>query len=212
MRSDIKAVATALLNKHGCRGMSFGDIAAVLATTRANIHYHFGNKDALIDEVLDDYVTCTLETFRAIWTAPETSLQEKIAETAAFNRERYVKFNTEEHGRPWSLIARMRGDSDALSAGSIATLRRFAAELAIDVSEGVRLAIQNGELAADAPVPIIVLQFVSMVNSAGPITQDAGSFERLEELYAAFLETVTAAYGRHRTPARNVVARRAGSP
>ena len=44
-----------------------------------------------------------------------------------------------------------------------------------------------------------MVQLVSIANSAGPITQDAGSFERLERLYRAFLTTVMAAYGPDRS-------------
>ena len=68
MRDRIKAVATDLLIRHGYRGMSFGDIAPLLETTRANIHYHFGNKQKLLEEVLEDYVDNSLAHFRRIWT------------------------------------------------------------------------------------------------------------------------------------------------
>ena len=47
MRQAIKTTALELLVRHGYRGTSFGDIAAERATTRANIHYHFGGKQAL---------------------------------------------------------------------------------------------------------------------------------------------------------------------
>jgi hypothetical protein len=49
----------------------------------------------------------------------------------------------------------------------------------------------------------VVLQLVTIVNCAGPITQDAANFERLEQLYRAFLRTTIAAYGarRRRAPA-----------
>ena len=41
-RTAIKKLALDLLITHGCRGMSFADIAASLGVTRANVHYHFG--------------------------------------------------------------------------------------------------------------------------------------------------------------------------
>lgn len=196
MRQRIKAVATELLVKHGYRGASFGDIAEALGTTRANIHYHFGNKNALIEEVLEDYVSSTLERFRTVWTDMRSSLADKVEGTIAFNRERYSRFNaSSDNGNPWSLIARMRGDSDALSPKSIATLRRFASELATFATIGVANAVSRGELAMASPIEDIVIQLVSIANSAGPITQDAASFQRLEELYRAFLRTTEAAYG-----------------
>ena len=44
MRDRVKELALEFLIKHGYRGVSFGDLADALETTRANIHYHFGNK------------------------------------------------------------------------------------------------------------------------------------------------------------------------
>ena len=45
------------------------------------------------------------------------------------------------------------------------------------------------------PVDDVALQLVSIANSAGPITQDAGDFDRLEQLYAAFTRIMTRAFG-----------------
>ena len=98
MRTKIKNAATELLIKHGYRGLRFGDVAAQLGTTRANIHYHFGNKQKLVDEVLDDYVAHTLERFQRIWTDGDASFSDKIRGTAAFNRERYRRFNRDGDG------------------------------------------------------------------------------------------------------------------
>ena len=197
MRTKIKNAATELLIKHGYRGLRFGDIAARLGTTRANIHYHFGNKQKLVEEVLDDYVAHTLERFQRVWTDGETRFSDKIRGTAAFNHERYRRFNGDgEDGNPWSLIARMRLDADALSETANARLRIFGVKLHADISAAVEAAKRNGELRADAPVEEITLQLMSITNfSAGPVTQDAGGFERLEQLYLAFSRTVTQAYG-----------------
>jgi hypothetical protein len=38
------------------------------------------------------------------------------------------------------------------------------------------------------------VQIVSIIDSAGPITQDAGSFARLEHLYLAHMRVVAHAY------------------
>lgn len=196
MREKIKAVATDLLIRRGYRGASFGDIAEALSTTRANIHYHFGNKNALIEEVIEDYVSSALARFHAVWTNNHSSLNEKIDATIAFNRERYGRFNSPtNNGHPWSLISRMRGDSDSLSPKSITTLRRFAAELGTAVTIGVAGAVSRSELSSATPIVDVVVQIVAIVNSAGPITQDAESFDRLEQLYRAFLTTTMAAYG-----------------
>jgi AcrR family transcriptional regulator len=204
MRQRVKSLAADLLIKHGYRGVSFGDIAEALSTTRANIHYHFGNKNALVEEVTDEYVSATLARFRAIWTDAGSSLEAKVDATIALNRRRYDAFNVGgDQGQSWSLIARMRADSDALSARGVACVRRFAAELVDAVATGVGHAVRRGELSAATPVEDVVLQLVTIVNCAGPITQDAATFERLEQLYRAFLRTTIAAYGarRRRAPA-----------
>lgn len=196
MREKIKAVATDLLIQRGYRGASFGDIAEALSTTRANIHYHFGNKNALIEEVIENYVSATVARFHEVWTNNHSSLNEKIDATIAFNRERYGGFNSPtDNGHPWSLISRMRGDSDSLSSKSLATLRQFASELGTAVTIGVAGALSRGELSSATPIGDVVVQIVAIVNSAGPITQDAENFARLEHLYRAFLNTTMAAYG-----------------
>jgi AcrR family transcriptional regulator len=196
MRSRIKATATELFIHHGYRGVSFGDIANILGITRANIHYHFGNKQKLLEEVLEDYVDATLAKFRKIWSDDQLTFEQKVEATSAFNRQRYMKFNTGRlGGRPWSLIARMRSDDDVIGDYASRTLKRFARELSTYIEEAIVAAIARGELRADSPVGDIVVQAVSIANSAGTVTQDAGNFEQLESLYSAFLRTTWTAYG-----------------
>src|ERR1700730_4735212 len=74
MRDRVKELALEFLIKHGYRGVSFGDLADALETTRANIHYHFGNKEGLVEAVLEDYVDVTSADLHAIWTQPEARL------------------------------------------------------------------------------------------------------------------------------------------
>ena len=76
-RGAIKQLAEELLVRHGFRGMSFADIAERRGITRANIHYHFGSKAALIDEVLADYTSTTLGSLRQVWESESTSLLQK---------------------------------------------------------------------------------------------------------------------------------------
>lgn len=200
MRARIKATATDLFVRHGYRGVSFGDISGALGITRANIHYHFGNKQKLLEEVLEDYVDATLARLRKIWSDDAATFEQKIEATKAFNRQRYQRFNKGRlSGRPWSLIARMRSDDDVIGIYASRTLKRFARDLSTSMEEAVVAAVARGELSPDAPVGDIVVQAVSIANSAGPITQDAGNFERLEELYLAFVRTTRAAYGARQT-------------
>ncbi|WP_291772831.1 TetR/AcrR family transcriptional regulator [Castellaniella sp.] len=196
MRERIKLLAAKLLIKHGCRGVSFGDIADRLSTTRANIHYHFGNKNSLVEEVTDEYVTATLAKFRSIWTDTETPLALKLDATIAFNRLRYDEFNVgDDDGLSWSLVARMRADSDALSPRSVASVQRFASELTSAITVGISSAVGRGELSSSTPIEDVVALLVNIINSAGLVTQDAARFDQLELIYRAFLRTVVAAYG-----------------
>lgn len=216
MRDKIKLTATELIIKYGYRGVSFRDIAEILDTTRANLHYHFGNKSGLVEEVLDDYARGTIERHAAIWTDAGTTLREKVAATVAFNRERYNKFNTNgATGHPWSLLVRLRSDSDALTPKMQSILKTTSHEFESLVRVGVSLAVASGELMPDAPQQQIVIQFVTIMHNVGSVTRDAGRFSRLSDLWEATLGTIEAAYGtrkaRHKPAAKKKAAAKARS-
>jgi AcrR family transcriptional regulator len=196
MRDQIKQLALDLLIQHGVRGVSFGDLAKTLRTTRANIHYHFGSKQKLVEEVLEDYVDATLSGMESILIRDDLTLVEKIEETLAISRRRHAKYNGNgKTGRPWSLIARVRQDSEALTPKGRAALKRFAAGLDAGITSAVCRAKERGEFDPSMPTEDVALQWISIANSAGPITQDAGNFERLEQLYLAFSRIIQHAYG-----------------
>jgi AcrR family transcriptional regulator len=196
MRDEIKTVATRLLITHGYRGLRFGDIAEELGTTRANVHYHFGTKENLVEEVVEEYVDLTLEELGAIWTGNPLPFRDKVLDTMEFNRTRYLAFNARgEGGRPWSLISRMRLERDLLTERGQAALSRFPRALEEWIMAAVETAQRRGEIAASAPAKDIAVQFLAIVDSAGPITQDAGSFARLEHLYTASLRILAHSYG-----------------
>jgi TetR/AcrR family transcriptional regulator, transcriptional repressor for nem operon len=202
MRNRIKKVAVELLIRHGYRGLRFGDIATRQGTTRANIHYHFGTKQKLVEEVVEDYMRESMDRVRAIWSDDRASLQDKILNTMEFNRERYRKFNHRGTGvKPWSLITRMRLERDLLTARTKGHMRDFVADLGALVTAAIELAKERRELGVDAPVDDIALQLVFIINSAGSITQDTGSFDELERLYLAFARVIRHAYGRRTAPA-----------
>ncbi|MFN3460069.1 MAG: TetR/AcrR family transcriptional regulator [Oceanibaculum sp.] len=207
MRDRIKGVATELLIKYGYRGLRFKDIAEQLGTTRANIHYHFGTKKNLIEEVIQDYVEGTVVEVEAIWTARNLTYVERVRRMMEFNRQRYSRFNPAgKDGRPWSIISRMRLESDMLSKKSKETLRSFSQTAEGYVNAALAEAIARGEISQDAPARDIVVQIVAIIDSAGSITSDAGSFDRLEHLYTAYLRVLTHAYGGENAPALVAVA------
>jgi TetR/AcrR family transcriptional repressor of nem operon len=196
MRDRIKSVATEMLIRNGYQGFRFRDIANRLKTTRANIHYYFGNKKNLCDEVVVDYVEETIRRYQSIWMNPDSSLETKIFEMIESNRSRYNRYNPKGNtGKPWSLIARMRLEREIIGDKASKALLRFNAVLEKLVPIGVAVAIKKKEIRADAPVEDIALQLVAIANSADPITQDAGNFDRLEQLYRAFARIVGHAYG-----------------
>lgn len=198
MREQIKDVAVELLVRDGCRGLRFADIAQRFGITRANVHYHFGTKERLIEDVVADYVEGTVARYERIWTHGDASLEERIGLTIAFNRERYERFNhgAAHGGHPWSLIARMRLERDLLSEPAKAALAGFGNHLDTMMTKGVEAAKARGELDPEAPVRDIALQLVSIANSAGSITMDTGGFEVLEQLYLGFARILAHAYGR----------------
>jgi AcrR family transcriptional regulator len=196
IRSQIKKVATDLLIRNGYHGFGFQQISDKLNVSRANVHYHFGSKRALVEEVVVDYTNVTLDAFHAVWANEETTLQEKIRQSMQLNLKRYTSFNvTGRTGNSWSLIARMRLDRELLSKNARKALAEFGSKLEQYMHEGVEIARRKGELRDDAPVDRIALLLVSIANSAGPITQDAGSFDRLEQLYLSFGQLLEHAYG-----------------
>jgi AcrR family transcriptional regulator len=195
MKERIKAVAKDLLTRNGYRGTSFADIAKPLGITNANIHYHFGTKQRLVEAAVKDYVAGSLAGHQRIWLDPTTSLRGKLQGVVAFNRERYRRFNRgKDSGRPWSLIARLRLEGDVLGARVRAELSRFTEVLHRDVRQAVQTAYDRGELKRDAPLDDIAFLIANIVNASGVFTQDAGDFKRLEQFFSTVETVVLTAY------------------
>ena len=186
MRQAIKETALELLVRRGYRGMSFGDIATELDTTRANIHYHFGGKQALVEEVLGDYVQAMLSALRAIWAAENLSLGGKIEAMVGHSRARFQHFNPSgREGQPWSLISRLRQDGDLLSAKGRQMLDHFGSELAAIFADALSTARGRGELAQNVEADEAALLLAAIADNAAPITLTADGFARLEAIYAS---------------------------
>ncbi|MEO8882488.1 MAG: TetR/AcrR family transcriptional regulator [Devosia sp.] len=177
-----------LLVGHGYRGMNFGEIAAQLGITRANIHYHFGSKAALIDDVLADYVEATLLAMRSIWMK-EGTLAAKLEQMLSYSRERYSRFNDAlPPVRPWSLISRLRQDEELLSVDGRRRLRDFTAELHEIFLQALEKAKSDGEISkASSPAGLSRL-LVAIADNAAPITMAEGGFADLQATYHALLE------------------------
>lgn len=208
MRQSIKAVAARLLTLHGLNGMSFRDIALELGITTTNIHYHFGNKHGLVDEVVADYVAEVEARHRAIWLAPDRTLAEKLRQLVEYNWERYQQVNTgRDGGNTWSLIGRMRLESQALSDNARASLSSFTATLHELIRAAVDDAWRRGELDEATPRQDLAFLILNIVNSSSVFTHGAGGFDRLEMFFDAFSRVMLSAYAGPATKARGAQAR-----
>lgn len=193
-RDAIKALALQLLIQQGYRGLSFRDIAEGLDITRANIHYHFGNKQLLVEELLTEYVENTLAALTAIWTT-DRSFVAKIDAMIAYSKERYRRQNTRGTGaRPWSAISRLRQDADLLTPAGRTALQRFGEEMAKILTSAIEDAKSQGEFSPELPVEDVALQLATLASNAAPITIEAGGFERLERLYLSYANLVLRAF------------------
>lgn len=195
MRQSIKRVAARLLTLHGLNGMSFRDIALELGITTTNIHYHFGNKHGLVDEVVADYVAEVEARHRAIWLAPDRTLAEKLRQLVEYNWERYQEVNKgRDGGNTWSLIGRMRLESQALSENARASLASFTTTLHELIRAAVDDAWRRGELDEATPRQDLAFLILNIVNSSSVFTHGTGGFDRLELFFEAFSRVMLSAY------------------
>ena len=191
----IKDRALDLLVRHGYRGMSFGDISSALGMTRANVHYHFGNKQALVEQVLRDYVEATLGAIRKVWSAEGASFAQKVEAMLAFSLARYRRFNPAgSSGRPWSLIARLRQDADLLTPDGRLMLLHFRDELTALLTAALEEGRRRGEFASGIPVAAVALHLATIADNASAVTLDTDGPERLRQLYRGIAEIIDAGF------------------
>lgn len=203
MRDRIKEVATALLITNGYNGTSFRDIATRLDITTTNIHYHFGNKQSLVDEVVKEYVDSAIERHREIWLDENLSLPEKLHRVVEYNHSRYKRFNrTGQGGKSWSLIGRLRLENEVLSDAGRADLERFTDSIHEAIQSAVQQASDSGELRADTPRDDLAFLLINIVNSSSVFTQGTGGFDRLELFFGAFSRVMLSAYAGKQPAAR----------
>lgn len=193
-KEKIRSVATDMLIVHGYRGMNFRLIAQKVGTTTTNIHYHFGGKNTFVEQLVDEYVEAAIGRQTAIWGDNDLSLREKLAAVAESNRERYLKYNKRTRGgRTWTLIGRLRMESDIISPRCVDALNRFTNSLNSAISDAVHVASASGELNKAAPLDNIATLLVGLVNSSAAFAMDAG-FDQLEKLYSATADVIFSAY------------------
>ena len=198
MRDRIVDATTDLLIRHGYRGASVSKIAKRVGSTTTNIFYHFGSKERLVEEVIADYVVKASAKQKEIWTDPTLPLRQKIDAVVDFNRERHGKFNSDgNHGNAWSLIGRMRLENDMLNENARGSLASFSRSLQEAIGIALRQAVSSGEIVEQTPIEDAALMLTNIVNSSSVFSQEAGSFTRLEEFYAAFSRFFFRSYGKN---------------
>lgn len=195
MKAQIKKAARDLFIQRGIGDVSYGDIAEVVHTTRANLHYHFGNKQALVAAVFQETFDAVEARFREIWIEPGQTLDQRIALTAEDCRQRFLEFNTDERGRnPWSLSARARYENHLLSEDIQRGISGMSRQFEEYLAHAVKLAIGNGELRPDTPVRSVVMLLTPLWYYGSLLTQHSG-LNKLLDHYTAVRDTIRAAYG-----------------
>lgn len=194
-RETILEVARRLFVSQGINGVSYGDIAKEVGTTRANLHYHFGNKSDLLKEVFDRTFEDVARKLDDIWLSPGLTLEERLDRTLEDSRTRFHEFNDGDgHRVPWSLSSRVRFDFSVVDNDVVDGIAVMSRKFQDSVTHAVQLAIGSGELAPDTPVKDVVLMITPLWFFGSPITQFAG-LRRLENHFEATKRIIKAAYG-----------------
>ena len=190
-RRRILQEAETLYVLRGHDGFSFGDIASTIGITRANIHHHFGNKQRLMEELVEGFVTDAEARIAHHWTRPGFSLAERLAEQRDDLRRFYDRFNPKPGDRHvWSPLSRLRLDLPVLGELAARALERVSRTYEASLDQAVDEAVASGELAPDLAVADIVRVLRVTLLSCGPLTQDRGGFEEVDQLLAALARLI----------------------
>ena len=201
LRERIKRVATKRFIICGYRGVSYLDLASQLKITHSNIHYYFNTKADLAAAVLEDFAMETLDDNRAIWTDPETSLRDKFIRARDRYHRMYLRFNPDGEGyAPWALLSRFSADSDILTSAMKWRIKTTLQALDAQIAEGLRLAVENGELVEDAPLDGLTVQIASVFYLASQSTKYDNGFRRFDALLKTTSDCIAGAYGRGAAP------------
>ncbi|SFR47988.1 transcriptional regulator, TetR family [Marinobacter daqiaonensis] len=194
-RARVLEVARRLFITRGIDAVSYGDIAKEVGSTRANLHYHFGNKSELVKEVFAETFQEVRASLEAIWLKPGLSLDERIDLLFEDARTRFEEFNQPgDELTPWSLSSRARFDFSAVDTEVVEGIGEMSRYFEECVTHAVRLAIGAGEFRADTPVKDVVLMITPLWYFGSPITQFSG-IKRLKNHYEAAKRIIRAAYG-----------------
>lgn len=194
-RERIKLVASEHYVLVGNDAFNFGHIAEAVGVTRGNIHHHFGSKRKLVAELVRDLAADAETRIRLHWARPGVKLSERLREQLDDLRRFYKRFHPRPGARNvWSPLARIRLDLPMLDKTAARALERVNAVYDEALRVALAEAIASGELRADTPVDDIARLLRATFLSCPPITQDSGSFDDIERLFAALDRTVIGAW------------------
>ncbi len=194
-RERIRAIAEDLYVLRGHDGFSFGDIAASIGTTRANIHHHFGSKRQLMAELIEKFVADAEARIAQNWTREGLSFGARLEAQVADLRSFYDRFNKAPGERNvWSPLSRLRLDLAVLGEIASNALQRIDRAYDESLRRAVTEAVRNGELVADTPVDDVARVMRMTLLSCAPMTQDTGSFREVERLLATVGRMIRAAW------------------
>jgi AcrR family transcriptional regulator len=195
-RDRVKAVAKDLFVLRGCNGFSFGDIAAAVETTRANIHHHYGSKSNLLEEIIPEFVIDAEKRIAAHWLDGDIPFAQRLQRQVADLRTFYIKYNPRSGDRNvWSPLSRIRLDLAVLGGLASEALEQTDRVYNSTLTRAITNAIAHGELEPDTPVADVARLLRVTILSCAPMTQDTGRFEELEELFQTLERTIVAAWG-----------------
>ena len=190
----IRQVAEDLYVLRGHDGFSFGDIAGLIGTTRANIHHHFGNKRHLMIELVEGFAAAAAARIERIWATPGESFSQRMQAQSDDLRSFYTRFNPHPGTRNvWSPISRIRLDLPALGTLAEVALEVVNRSYETCLRQAVAEAERTGELREGIAASDVVCMFRITFLSCGPITQDSGSFADVEQLLESLSRMVTKA-------------------
>lgn len=194
-RERIKSVAAELYVMRGHDGFSFGDIAGVIGTTRANIHHHFGNKRQLMQELVEDIASNAEARIERYWMAGDYAFSKRLSMQLDDLRRYYERFNkTRQDRNVWSPLSRLRHDLPVLGTEAVRALERVNHKYDSCLRHAVSHAIESGELRSDTSVDDVVRILRVTLLSCPPMTQDSGSFDEIDLLFDALERTISAAW------------------
>src|SRR3712207_4881545 len=199
IREQIRSVAGDLYVLRGHDGFSFADISEALGTTRANIHHHFGSKARLMEELIEQFTRDAVTRIELHWTEGDGLFSERMTAQLEDLRRFYVRFNQKPGDRNvWSPLSRLRHDLLVLGEPAAIALER--ANRAYDrcLREALNRAVDRQELSAATPVEDLVRVMRVLLLSCPSMTQDSGSFDEIERLFASTATMISRAWAPQR--------------